>query len=340
MKVLIYFESERLIKKSGIGRALEHQKEALTSVGIEYTLDPNCEDYDILHINTYGINSLSMVNQAKKRGKKVIYHAHSNGEDFKNSFVGSNQVATFYKKYLIKLYSEADRLIAPTIYAKEILESYGIEKPISVISNGIDLASFKPNQEKEKKFREYFKLEDSQKVVISVGLYFHRKGLLDFVEVARKFPQYTFIWFGHTPLYAVPKEIRQVVQGDHPDNVIFPGYIKGEIIEGAYSNADLFFFPSYEETEGIVLLEALASHQNVLVRDIPVYKGWLEKNKNVYMGQTNDEFQELIAAIIDKKVPDLTEAGFLVAQEKSIENVGLELEKVYQTVLTEKREGY
>lgn len=340
MKVLIYFESERLIKKSGIGRALEHQKEALTSVGIEYTLDPNCEDYDILHINTYGINSLNIVNQAKKRGKKVIYHAHSNGEDFKNSFVGSNQVATFYKKYLIKLYSEADHLIAPTLYAKEILESYGIKKPISVISNGIDLASFKPNHEKEKKFREYFKLEDTQKVIISVGLYFHRKGLLDFVEVARKFPQYTFIWFGHTPLYTVPKDIRQVVQENHPENVIFPGYIKGDIIEGAYSNADLFFFPSYEETEGIVLLEALASHQNVLVRDIPVYKGWLEKNKNVYMGQTNEEFQELITAIIGKKVPDLTEAGFLVAQEKSIENVGLELEKVYQTVLAEKREGY
>ncbi len=66
-------------------------------------------------------------------------------------------------------------------------------------------------------------------------------------------------------------------------NVLFPGYIKGDIIEGAYSAADLFFFPSYEETEGIVVLEALASRQNVLVRDIPVYKGWLSNGRNAYM---------------------------------------------------------
>lgn len=71
MKVLLYFEGEKILAKSGIGRALDHQKRALSEVGIEYTLDANCTDYDILHINTYGINSHSMVNKAKKMGKKL-----------------------------------------------------------------------------------------------------------------------------------------------------------------------------------------------------------------------------------------------------------------------------
>ena len=101
-------------------------------------------------------------------------------------------------------------------------------------------------------------------------------------------PEYTFIWFGHVPMYSIPRNIRKIVKEDHPENVLFPGYIRGEIIEGAYSGADLFFFPSYEETEGIVVLEALASKQNVLVRDIPVYNGWLEDSKNCYMGKTNE----------------------------------------------------
>ncbi|GMA43935.1 hypothetical protein GCM10025853_13920 [Tetragenococcus halophilus subsp. halophilus DSM 20339] len=137
-------------------------------------------------------------------------------------------------------------------------------------------------------------------MIISVGLYFRRKGIIDFVEVARRFPQYKFIWFGHISLYSIPKDIRRIVQYDHPDNVIFPGYIKGDIIEGAYSNADLFFFPSYEETEGIVVLEALASLQNVLVRDIPVYDGWLKDRKNCYMGNNNTEFSQLLEGIVEK----------------------------------------
>ena len=77
MKILLYFEGEKILAKSGIGRALDHQKRALSEVGIEYTLDADCSDYDILHINTYGVNSHRMVRKARKLGKKVIYHAHS-----------------------------------------------------------------------------------------------------------------------------------------------------------------------------------------------------------------------------------------------------------------------
>ncbi len=288
MKILLYFEGEKVLAKSGIGKALEHQKKALTQAGVEYTLDPQATDYDILHINTYGINSSYMIKKARQAGKKVIYHAHSTEEDFRNSFVGSNQLAPLVKKYLVSLYKKADCLITPTPYAKDLLVSYGLTLPIYPISNGINLTKFAPDTTKEAKFMEYFQLKETDKVVISVGLFFERKGLVDFVEIAKKRPEYTFIWFGSVPLYSVPNNIRQIVKEDHPENVIFPGYISGDVLEGAYSKADVFFFPSYEETEGIVVLEALASHQDVLLRDIPVYHGWLEKEKNCYMGSSNE----------------------------------------------------
>lgn len=334
MKVLLYFEGEKILAKSGIGRALDHQKRALTEVGIEYTLDPDCVDYDILHINTYGINSRNMVAKARRMGKKVIYHAHSTEEDFRNSFIGSNQLSPLVKKYLISLYTRADYLITPTEYSKSLLEGYGIDVPISAVSNGIDLDKYIRSSEKERHFREYFHIAPNQKVIICVGLFFERKGIIDFVEVARRMPEYTFIWFGHVAMYSIPKNIRDIVKEDHPENVIFPGYIKGDIIEGAYSGADLFFFPSYEETEGIVVLEALASKQNVLVRDIPVYKGWLEDGYNCYMGADNQEFQELITGILNQQLPDLTRNGYRTAEEKSISEIGYELKEIYEKVLS------
>lgn len=333
MKVLIYFEGQQLLSKSGIGRAFDHQKKALESAGVPYSTDENELDYDILHINTYGLNSQRMVRKAKRADKKVIYHAHSTEEDFRNSFIGSNQVSAIYKKHLVRLYSSADFIITPTLYSKKVIEGYGIEQPIEAISNGIDLTRFNRNVEKEKQFRDYFQLPLDKKVIISVGLYFERKGLVDFVEVARRFPEYTFIWFGHTPLYTIPKKIRAIIQGDHPDNVIFPGYIKGDIIEGAYTNADLFFFPSYEETEGIVVLEALASRQHVLVREIPVYDGWLVPGENAYMGRTNEDFCNQIEQIIEKKAIDLRENGWQTAQGKSIQAIGQQLKSVYEKVL-------
>ena len=72
MKVLLYFEGEKALGKSGIGRALEHQKKALSAVGVDYTTDHHCTDYDVIHINTYGLKSRSMVQKAKKAGKKIV----------------------------------------------------------------------------------------------------------------------------------------------------------------------------------------------------------------------------------------------------------------------------
>ena len=44
---------------------------------------------------------------------------------------------------------------------------------------------------------------------------------------------------------------------------------------------------SKEETEGIVILEALAMKIPTLIRDIPVYEGWLTDSKDVYKAKNS-----------------------------------------------------
>lgn len=331
MKVLLYFEGEKVISKSGIGRAMKHQMAALTSQGIEYTLDPD-DDYDILHINTIGPNSSPMIRKARHLNRKIVYHAHSTEEDFRNSFMLSNQIAPLFKKRLVHLYSKADHIITPTPYSKKLIESYGIDLPIHAISNGIDLDKFNYNEDKIKAFHEYFNIKD-EKVIICVGLFFVRKGILDFIEVAKRLPEYKFIWFGHVPLYSIPKQIRDIVTKDHPDNVIFPGYVSGPVIEGAYCGADAFFFPSMEETEGIVVLEALASYQQVILRDIPVFDPWMKDKVNCYKGHDVDSFTKLVDDVVCKRLPDVSAEGRKTAMERSIPEVGKQLRQVYEAVL-------
>lgn len=70
MKVLLYFENQKWIAKSGIGRALKLQQAALRYTDVTVTTDPKVKDYDVLHINTYGVKSHYMVNAAHRMGKK------------------------------------------------------------------------------------------------------------------------------------------------------------------------------------------------------------------------------------------------------------------------------
>lgn len=332
MKVKLYFGQEDAIKKSGIGRAFVHQKKALELNGIPYTTDKEDLDYDILHINTVWPDSYKLINQARENNKKIVYHAHSTEEDFKNSFMFSNTVSGMYKKWLINLYTKGDYIITPTPYSKRLLQSYGITIPIVAVSNGVDLEQFNPTDKQVKMFVDEYNIDNDDVLIISVGWLFERKGFDTFVEVARKLPNYKFMWFGDVKLSRPTKKIKDILE-NLPENVILPGYVSGDIIKGAYGRSNIFFFPSREETEGIVVLEALACKCNILLRDIPVFSDWLDDKVNCYKGKSTDEFVDIINNIISGKYPSLAEAGYKVAKERELSKIGKELIEVYKKTL-------
>lgn len=332
MKIKLYFGNENAIKKSGIGRAFVHQKKALELNNIEYSTKQSDDDYDILHINTVFPDSLNAIRKAKKHNKKVIYHAHSTKEDFKNSFKFSNAFAGTYGKWLTKLYSKADAIITPTPYSKSLLESYGITLPIYPISNGVDTSQYNPTETQKKQFCSKYNIKENEMVIISVGWLFERKGFDTFVEVATELPQYKFIWFGDIKLSNPTEKISHLLK-HLPDNVFLPGYESGDIIKGAYGRANLFFFPSREETEGIVVLEALACKTPVLLRDIPVFDPWLVDKRDCYKGLSNNEFISLIKGIVESELPSTIANGYKVVQERELDKIGAQLKEVYEKTL-------
>ena len=328
MKILLYTELEKAISKSGLGKAIKHQMQALEENNIEYTTNPN-DEYDILHINYYGPASYMLAKKAKKMGKKIVYHAHSTEEDFRNSFILSNAIAPAFKKWIIKCYSLGDYILTPTPYSKRLLEGYGIDKPIEAISNGIDVKFFKHDDALGKEFREIYGYSNTDKIVMGVGLYIERKGILDFVELAKMLPQYKFIWFGYSPLAASPKKIRDAVL-TKLDNLLFAGYVEPEVLKKAYSGCDLYLFPTLEETEGIPIIEACAARIPALIRDIPVFEGWLEDGVNVYKAKNIEEFKNKIIRILEGELPNLTDEAYKVALKRDIKAVGKQLISVYK----------
>jgi len=330
MKVLLYTEGEKLFSKSGLGKAIKHQMRALDYEKVEYTTNTK-DDYDLVHINWYGLKSVHIAKKAHKKGKKVVYHAHSTEEDFKNGFIFSKQIAPLFKKWIIHCYSLGDVIITPTPYSKRLLEGYGIKKKIYALSNGIELDKFKRNEELRKSFRERYQVKDDEKVIIGVGLYIERKGIVDFVELARRLPEYRFIWFGYSPLSAATKEVRDAVN-TKLDNLFFAGYVEQKYIVEAMNGCDLYLFPTFEETEGIPIIEACACKTPALIRDIPVFEGWLEDGVNVYKAKNIDEFEEKIKKILKKELPYLGEEAYKVAEERDICKVGKELHNIYSSL--------
>ena len=328
MRIYIYRGGEKLVGRSGVGQAIRHQDACLRRAGVPLT-DRWTGDTAAVHVNTVLPDSVVTALAAKLRGRKVVWYGHSTMEDFRGSFRGSDQLAPLFRRWIIFCYGLGDVVLTPTEYARGLLEGYGLKRPVYSISNGVDTSFFRPDPSLRDVFRRRYGLCEGEQAVISVGHTIARKGLPEFLELAHRLPQVRFLWFGWTDPRLVPAEIRRAMEAA-PDTVQVPGFVDRERLREAYCGADAFAFLSHEETEGIVVLEALACGIPMVVRDIPVYQGWLKDGKNVYKTSNTDEFVQIVMGLLDKSLPDLTPAGRLTAESRSLEAVGCRLREIYR----------
>lgn len=331
MRVCVYRGGLRLVEKSGVGQAIHHEICQLKLAGVQLTApeDPKAQ---ILLFNTVFPDAVLLALRKKREGKKIIWYGHSTEDDFRNSFRFSNQLSPAFGRWIRHCYNMADAVITPTEYARGKLLELGVTSPVYVLSNGVDPKRFHEDPQKALRFRNRYHIGEDEKVVLSVGHYMERKGILDFLDLARRMPDVRFFWFGHTGRALETTRVERAIE-QAPANVTFPGFCSQEELVDAYCGSDLFLFMSHEETEGIVVLEALSCGIPVLVRDIPVYQGWLMNGVNVYKASTQEEFLKKTERILGGTLPDLTAMGIRTARERSLKKVGQRLLRIQQEVL-------
>jgi len=324
MKICFYPNKPTLIKGGGIPIALSMQQLALKREKIPFTLNFK-EDFDILHLNWFGPRDLIAANKAHKRGKKVVIHAHTITENCKDSFTFGNFLLPLLDLYFKYFFRHADVIIAPTPYAKRLLQKKIPSTRIEVCGTPIDTKRF--NVVKAKK---------SKKIsVCCVGAVIPRKGVEDFIAVAKEFPKNNFFWCG--PFYNMFSYYKGMIKAlnDKGPNVDFIGSIDFKKIPDFYASKDIFFFPSKEETQGLVILEAGAAGLPVIVRDIPVYEGWLVHGKNCFKAKNVGEFCFYLRKLI--MVKKLREKMAIEAKKLAYANdqdiIGKKLIEIYKTLV-------
>ena len=105
----------------------------------------------------------------------------------------------------------------------------------------------------------------------------------------------------------------------------------------AYCGADAFCFLTKEETEGIVLWEALACEVPALVRAIPIYRDGMPDGVLTHQvaGDGPDfpgRAAEKLAALLDGELADLRRAGREAAEGVDIQQIARTLGTLYEEV--------
>ncbi len=312
----------------GMGTQVPILAEKLNERGIEVAID-STDECDIVHLHNPMPQFIPLIKKVKKMGKPLILHARHLPELVKGGFKLDGVIYPLFNKYSRWLYNQADVVICATPYVKKWMEANGIKSELVVIPNGVECTRFAYDEGKRSEFRKKYGL-GNEWVVFSVGLLIPRKGVLDFIHVAKNFEEVKFLWIGSTE-----PGMKKIDVSSKPQNVTFIGHIPFAEIPSVYSGGDIFFFPTYAESYGNVLFEAAAAGRALIIRDIEVYKEWLEDGVNCMKGKSVEEYTEHIEKVIrDKSLQKKLRDGALkLAQEHDIEKSVEKLIEVYTDLI-------
>ena len=321
MFVSHYFEFESHVT-GGISESVAHQRKMLRKREIPYTTEPR-PDADVLHCNVMGPRS---VYYARKADCPVVAHTHVTAEDFGESFRFTNALAKPLRPYLTRAYGLADQLVCPSEYNQSVIESY-TDRPARVITNGVDTEKLDGHEDLREEYLTRYDL--SPPVVFLVGHVIKRKGLETFVETARKLPEIEFAWFGPIDRELKGRSTKRLIDNS-PPNCSFTGFI--DDIRGAFAAGDIFFFPTYEENEGIALLEAMAAGKPPVVRDIETFS-WLTDGEDAIKSDSDEGFIEAIRRLEEREERErIGERARERSEPYHLDSVAPNYEKLYTEV--------
>ena len=230
---------------------------------------------DIIHVQTEG--GVGLYGRLLPRTLKIplIYTYHTMYVDYTyyvTKGIMDQSVKTIVKKISKVLCETCDEFTTPSEKTKDALRTYGVERYINVVPNGIDLNKFERNNKNEERIKLYRKehdLEDT-KILLSLGRVAKEKS----IDVLIK--DYS-LFLAKNPLV----KTKLLIVGDGPDrpnleklvndlqitnNVIFVGKVPYTDVPFFYQLSDLYLSASTSETQGLTFVEAIASKTLVLCR--------------------------------------------------------------------------
>jgi len=200
-----------------------------------------------------------------------------------------------------------------------------------VVSNGVDTEKFRFRPQARARWRDRLGLK--RFTVFCAGSLLPRKGVSEFVEVARALPDLDFVWFGKRwpkVLAFHPRMDRALRRA--PANLHLPGFV--EAPEGAFAAGDVFLFPTFGETQALVVLEAAALRRPLVLRDVPAFSE-LVHGVQCLKGTTVEEFIAHVRLVAEEpgRRLALSEEAYRWAMGHSLPEVGRRLVSLYRAVL-------
>lgn len=213
----------------------------------------------IVHAHSPFVTGWMGVSCARRYGVPLVFTYHTLLEEYVHYVPIEANAARRATGELTRIYANsADAVIVPTRTMAEHLRELGVTRAIDVIPSGIDLVQFGTAARSEA-LRAKLGAQPHETLVLSVGRLAREKAMHLVLEAFARLPA---------------AGMRLAIAGDGPERerledeaerlgiaarTVFAGELARDELPAVYAAADAFAFASRSETQGLVLVEAMAA---------------------------------------------------------------------------------
>ena len=287
---------------------------------------------DIVHIHSsFGpsfYRKMPFIYMASWAKKPIINHIH--GADFDEFYVNASDKK---KRQIKRVYNKCSMLIALSEEWKERLSQIVPDSQITIIEN----YSILHEDVLEQRFKR-----KCNNTVLFLGELGKRKGCYDIPavvrEVKKEIPDVKFVLAG-AGSEADEKAIKQLVdKNDVTENMVFPGWVRGNEKDRLLREADVFFLPSYNEGMPMSVLDAMGYGLPVVSTNVGGIPKIVHDGRNGICCDTGDvkKFSEGIIKILrnDGFREKCSEESYkIVCDGYSLQGHIKALERIYEKIM-------
>jgi 1,2-diacylglycerol 3-alpha-glucosyltransferase len=217
---------------------------------------------DLVHIHTPFIAHYAAARFAREHGLPVVATYHTFFEDYLHHYVPilPRRIGrALARRFTLSQCRDVAALISPSAPMRDALLEYGVTTPIEVLPTGMPAESFVRGD--GARFRKQFDLPANRPLLLYVGRVAHEKNigflLRMFARLRAQGSDAILVVAGEGP--ARESLTRQARDLKISGSVRFIGYLDRRTdLPNCYAAGNVFVFASRTETQGLVLLEAMA----------------------------------------------------------------------------------
>ena len=344
-----YNEKEKVLKIPGLPTGIYDSR--LTSIyPVRAVNKIKSWNLDVIHSQTeFAIGTFARL-FAKQYNIPLVHTYHTLYEDYVH-YITKGYFDKSSKKiveYLSKFYCEttATELIVPTnkIY-KLFKEKYKFEKNIHIIPTGIETERFYKENIDSKQvddLRRSLKINKKDFIILFVGRLAEEKNVEFLInsqkELIKKYKNIKLIIVGDGPDKEKYEKLSKDL--DLEDNIIFTGKVSWGDMPYYYHVADIFATASKTETQGLTIIEAMASNVvPVCMRD-EAFQSMVTEDLNGLFFETEEEYQKQVIFLYENRdeLQKIDKQARIQAEHYSSKNYADRVLEVYNRAIKEKQE--